>query len=79
LQLTVAIAKDGSVYDVTIDRSSGQRLLDAAALKILQMSEPFARFPPDIAKDTDILYITRTWTFSPEGTLETKYAPARKQ
>jgi protein TonB len=78
LQLTVAIAKDGSLYDVTIDRSSGQRLIDAAALKILQMSEPFARFPPDIAKDTDILYITRTWTFSPEGTLKTRYAPTRK-
>jgi protein TonB len=24
---------------------------------------PFAAFPPDIKKDTDILHITRTWTF----------------
>jgi protein TonB len=28
------------------------------------MSAPFAAFPPDIRRDTDILYITRTWSFT---------------
>jgi protein TonB len=28
------------------------------------MSAPFPPFPPDIARDTDILEITRTWVFT---------------
>ena len=64
LILTVAIRADGSVDNVEVNRSSGHRILDAAAVKIVTMSAPFAAFPPDIRRDTDILYITRTWTFT---------------
>ncbi len=39
-------------------------MLDAAAVKIVEMAAPFAAFPPDIRRDTDILHITRTWTFT---------------
>ena len=28
------------------------------------MSAPYAAFPPDVRRDTDILHITRTWTFT---------------
>ncbi|MEO6929907.1 MAG: energy transducer TonB, partial [Casimicrobiaceae bacterium] len=49
---------------IEVNRSSGQRILDAAAIKIVTTSAPFAAFPPDIRRDTDILYITRTWTFT---------------
>ena len=44
--------------------SGADRVLDAAAVKIVEMSAPFAAFPPDIRRDTDILHITRTWTFT---------------
>jgi periplasmic protein TonB len=64
LVLTVGIRADGSVESVVIDKPSGHRILDAAAVKIVEMSAPFAQFPPDIRRDTDILYITRTWTFT---------------
>ncbi len=64
LLITVAIRADGSVETVEINRSSGQRVLDAAAVKIVEMAAPFAAFPPDIRRDTDILHITRTWTFT---------------
>ncbi len=64
LLLTVSIRADGSVENVRIERSSGQRVLDAAAVKIVEMSAPFAPLPPDIRRDTDILHITRTWTFT---------------
>jgi protein TonB len=64
LLLTVSIRSDGSIENVEINRTSGQRVLDAAAVKIVQMSAPFAAFPPDIKRDTDILHITRTWTFA---------------
>ena len=64
LVVTVAVKSDGSIERVDINRSSGQRILDAAALNIVRLSAPFAPFPPDIAKDTDIISITRTWIFT---------------
>lgn len=70
LTLTVSIRSDGSVEDIEINRSSGQRILDASAVRIVKLSAPFPPFPPDIAKDTDILSITRTWTFTSSDKLE---------
>jgi protein TonB len=63
LRLTVTIRPDGSVESIELDRSSGLKVLDAAAFKIVQMASPFARFPADIRSDTDLLVITRTWFF----------------
>jgi protein TonB len=63
LRLTVTIRADGSVESVELDRSSGLKVLDAAAFKIVQMASPFAAFPSDIRRDTDLLVITRTWFF----------------
>ena len=57
-------AADGSVETVEVNRSSGHRILDAAAVRIVEMSAPYAAFPPDVRRDTDILHITRTWTFT---------------
>jgi len=64
LVVTVSIKADGSLERVDINRSSGQRILDAAALRIVQLAAPYAAFPADIAKDTDIISITRTWLFT---------------
>jgi periplasmic protein TonB len=64
LQLTVAINSDGSVEKVEIERSSGKKILDQAALRIVELAGPFAPLPPDIRKTTDILHITRTWIFT---------------
>ena len=64
LQLTVTIRPDGSVDSVDLNRSSGLKVLDAAAHRIVQMAAPFAAFPADIRKDTDLLVITRTWFFA---------------
>jgi protein TonB len=63
LRLTVTIRPDGSVESIELDRSSGLKVLDAAAFKIVRMATPFAAFPPDIRRDTDLLVITRTWFF----------------
>ena len=72
LQLTVSIKADGNVENVEINRSSGQKVLDEAALRIVQLAAPYAAFPADIAKDTDILSITRTWTFTRSDQLSTE-------
>lgn len=63
LRLTVSIRPDGSVDSIELDRSSGLKVLDAAAFKIVRMAGPYAAFPPAIRRDTDLLVITRTWFF----------------
>ena len=64
LQLTVAIRANGEVESVEINRSSGHKVLDQAAVRIVRLASPFASFPDNIRADTDILHITRTWTFT---------------
>ncbi|HTP62463.1 MAG TPA: TonB family protein [Burkholderiales bacterium] len=64
LQLTVTIRPDGSVDSIELNRSSGLKILDAAAHRIVQLAAPFAAFPDSIRKDTDLLVITRTWFFA---------------
>jgi protein TonB len=63
LRLTVTIRSDGSVEGIELDRSSGLKVLDAAAFKIVRMATPFASFPPDIRGEYDQIVITRTWFF----------------
>ena len=65
LILTVSIKTDGTLDSVEVNRSSGHQVLDRAAERIVRMAAPYAAFPPDIRKDTDVLVITRTWTFAP--------------
>ena len=64
LVLTVIIKANGDLDRVEISRSSGQSLLDEAARRIVQMAAPYAAFPESIRRDTDVLEITRTWTFT---------------
>lgn len=72
LLLTVTIMADGSVTRVDINRSSGHKVLDDAAKRIVQMASPYSPFPPDIRRDTDILEITRTWYFTQGDQLSAK-------
>lgn len=72
LQLSVSIKADGSVESIEVSRSSGHRILDAAAMRIVKLASPFSPLPPDITKDVDILTITRTWSFTPSDKLESE-------
>ncbi len=72
LRMTVSIKSDGSIDSIEINRSSGHKVLDDAAERIVRMAAPYAPFPEDIKKDTDILGITRTWTFTKEDSLATE-------
>jgi protein TonB len=64
LQLTVHIKADGKLDGVDVDRSSGSKILDEAAVRIVKLASPYAAFPEDIRRDFDILDVTRTWTFT---------------
>ena len=63
LILDVAINPDGTIFRVKVARSSGHKLLDDAALRIVHLAAPYAPLTPAILKETDILHITRTWKF----------------
>ncbi|MFT4173805.1 MAG: TonB family protein [Rhodocyclaceae bacterium] len=64
LMMSVEIKSDGTVLSSSITRSSGKKDLDTQALRIIQLASPFAPFPPAMRRDTDVLVITRTWTFA---------------
>ena len=72
LQLSVSINADGSLGPIEVSKSSGNRILDAAAMRIVKLAAPYSPLPPDIRKDTDILVITRTWTFTSSERLESE-------
>jgi periplasmic protein TonB len=71
LVLSVTIKSDGSVDKVEINRSSGHKILDDAARRIVFMAGPYAPFPSAIQRDTDMLEITRSWSFTSSNSLET--------
>jgi len=64
LVLSVSIKANGSLDKIEVQRSSGHQILDRAAERIVRMGAPYASFPNNIKRDTDILVITRTWTFT---------------
>ncbi len=64
LRLNVRINAQGKVIDARISRSSGERILDEAALRIVRLAEPFAEFPPKLREKADQIVIIRTWEFN---------------
>lgn len=63
LRMMVALNPDGSVRDIRILRSSGERVLDEAAVRIVQLASPFEPFSADLRSRVDVLEIIRTWQF----------------
>jgi len=70
LLLTTRIRRDGSLASVDIIQSSGYKLLDEAAIRIVRLAAPFPPLPTNM--DYDELYITRTWEFRPGAVLKTR-------
>ena len=63
LLLDVALNPDGSINEIILRRSSGKKVLDDAAVRIVKLSAPFAKFPDAFLEEVDILHIERTWQF----------------
>lgn len=66
--ITVGVRRDGSVESARILRSSGTPLLDEAALRVVRLAQPYPPLP-ESKDDVDILQVTRTWVFLPDGAL----------
>jgi len=64
LIITVEIDKHGNVVDVIVNRKSKYEVLNRAVREIVYAGAPYERFPPEMAREGDILQIVRTWTFT---------------
>ncbi|WP_347247860.1 TonB family protein [Zoogloea sp.] len=71
LLLSISIGANGNVRHVEIQRSSGNKILDDAAIRIVELASPFPAFPENIRKDTDEIVITRTWKFTSTDMVKT--------
>jgi len=67
LRLEVAIKYDGTIEEINLKQSSGQRIFDESAQQIVRQASPFTPFPPDIRQNYDRLVIIRTWHFNISG------------
>ena len=72
LMLTVYINADGAVRNIELNRSSGHKVLDEAAMRIVRLASPYAPFPRSLREKYDVITITRTWTFTRADALETR-------
>lgn len=63
LRLLVSINANGTIRELVVLESSGRKVLDDAALRIVRLSAPFAPFSEEMKKETDVLEIIRTWQF----------------
>lgn len=74
LMLSVDINPDGSVppNGIVVSRSSGYKVLDDAAVKIVRLGAPYAAIPEDVLKTSDMLTIIRTWKFETNRGLSTR-------
>lgn len=72
LVLQVSLKPDGTIAEIQVLKSSGHKLLDDAAIRIVRLAAPYAPFPSEIREETDILDITRTWQFLSNNRLLSK-------
>lgn len=64
LTMSVTLRADGTVANMTLTRTSGHEVLDAAARRIVALAAPYAPFPESLrAEHGDSLTIKRTWQF----------------
>ncbi|MCO5097067.1 MAG: energy transducer TonB [Rhodocyclaceae bacterium] len=72
LLLYVEIKADGSLERVEVQRSSGHRILDEAALRIVRMAAPYGNFSAELKRQTDIVAFARTWVFTKADQLQSE-------
>lgn len=71
LVLTVGLDRQGRVKSIDVIQSSGHKVLDDAAERIVRLAEPFPALP-ETKEKVDELYISRTWQFLPGDILRNR-------
>jgi hypothetical protein len=68
--VTVAVRSNGSVETITFIRSSGVVGVDEAIRRIIESQTPYQAFPPNLAREYDVIEIRRSWHFDTAIRLE---------
>nr|MDA3869671.1 TonB family protein [Gammaproteobacteria bacterium] len=63
LILDVTINAKGELLNIDLRQSSGHKVLDDAARRIVNLAAPFSPFPDKLKQEADVLHITRSWEF----------------
>lgn len=71
LILDVAINSDGELLNIDLRQSSGHKLLDDAAQRIVELAAPYSPFPAKLKQEVDVIHITRSWEFMSSSRLKT--------
>ena len=74
LTVYIEINSAGELLRAEIQRSSGQKVLDEAALRILRLAAPYGQFSAELKRQMDVLAFARVWTFSQGDQLHDKAA-----
>lgn len=61
--LSIVIKSDGSLEEVSILRSSGNRSIDERARNIAMTNAPYSAFPPALAAKYDVIELKHFWVF----------------
>ncbi len=63
LSLMVTVLPNGAVSNIQLLQSSGHKVLDDAAINIVNKAAPFEPFSAEMSREIDKLEIVRTWHF----------------
>ena len=69
VRMLIALNASGQINETRIIQSSGESLLDQAAVDIVNLAAPFEPFPEELKAEADILEIVRTFRFHEGNTL----------
>ena len=69
VRMLIVLNASGQISETRIIQSSGESLLDQAAVDIVNLAAPFEPFPEELKAEADILEIVRTFRFHEGNTL----------
>lgn len=67
MRLTVKLNANGEIENITINKTSGNKELDKAAINIVKLGAPYAAFSERMRSEIDFIKITRKWNFTEES------------
>ncbi|MCW8831295.1 MAG: energy transducer TonB, partial [Gammaproteobacteria bacterium] len=72
LILDVTINAKGELIQVDLRKSSGHKILDDAAKRIVKLAAPYSPFPAKLKQEADVIHITRSWEFMNNSEFKTQ-------
>ena len=72
LILDDTINAKGDLLNIDLRKSSGHKILDDAAQRIVRLAAPYSPFPAKLKEEADVIHITRSWEFMSNSQFKTQ-------